>query len=143
VLGSLFVIAQQASAQHGNRAPLLLAFDPEVRALVAQPLLLAVGAVLIAGQVPESDIATDAWVASLATTLALATAWTLATAGFRLYALLLKATAPGNYALQALDGVEANLLRGRTDQVVIASGCSARCSVARFSAETRLRYQQR
>jgi hypothetical protein len=122
VLGSLFVVAQQATAQHGNRASLLLAGEPRVWALATHPLLVSVGSLLLAGQVPEANSAPASAVTAGAATLALATAWTLAAAGPRLYTLLAQFTAPVNYARAALNRADLFLETGETGLVVFRVG---------------------
>jgi hypothetical protein len=54
VLGSLFVLVQTMLQLWGTRASVMLGLDEQVQMLVAQPLIVASVALLIAGQVPDA-----------------------------------------------------------------------------------------
>lgn len=64
-LGSLFVIAQTAVATWGTRSPVMLMLDEDVSTSVSRPLVLAVAALLVAGQVPDSGSPPAALTAAL------------------------------------------------------------------------------
>ncbi len=67
VLGSLFVLSQQAVALHGARSAIVLPLNPRVRAVVARPLVITAVALLLAGQVPDAGEPSHAVTAAVAT----------------------------------------------------------------------------
>jgi hypothetical protein len=121
VLGSLFVVAQQAAAAHGTRAPLMLIYDPHARSLVVAPLLLSAGALALTGVAYERLSPPD-WQLAASTTLVLATCATLIFSAARLFSLLLQYTAPVNFAKVVLRGVDLFLEAGATGMVVFRIG---------------------
>jgi len=121
VLGSLFVVAQQAANAHGTRAPLMLIYDPRARSLVVGPLLVAGGALALTGFVYERQQPPD-WELAAATTLVLATAGVLVSSAARLFSLLLMYTAPVNFAKVVLRDVDFFLEGGATGMVVFRVG---------------------
>lgn len=97
VLGSLFVLGQQAVALHGARSAIVLPFHPRVRAVVVRPLVITATALLLAGQVPDAGEPSHAVTAAVAT-LALATIGVLRYSATSLQALYAEFTAPVVFA---------------------------------------------
>src|SRR4051812_47031627 len=104
VLGSLFVLGQQAVTLHGARAAILLPMNPRVQAVVWRPLLITALALLLSGQVPDSAAPREA-VTSAVATLVLATIGVLRYSAVSLQALYSEFTAPVVFTQQALAGV--------------------------------------
>ncbi|MDQ3934821.1 MAG: hypothetical protein M3340_09355 [Actinomycetota bacterium] len=73
LLGSAFVIAEQATSTYSSRAIPLVLLGSDLRHQLMRALLLAVAAVLLSGQVPDSGAPPDAVTAAVAT-IAIATA---------------------------------------------------------------------
>jgi len=65
-LGSLFVIAQTAVGTWGTRSPAMLTLDEDIAMSVSRPLVLAVAALLVAGQVPDAGNPPAALTAAIA-----------------------------------------------------------------------------
>lgn len=122
VLGSLFVIAQQATTAHGTRAPLALTFSYSVRGLVIRPLLIAIAALALSGQVPLAANDPTPAVCAAVTILALATAQILVSSATLLPALLQQYTAPMNFVGIVVEDVEAHLRNAWTGLVVFRVG---------------------
>jgi hypothetical protein len=121
VLGSLFVLGQQAVALHGARSAIVLPFNPRVRAVVVRPLVITAVALLLAGQVPDRGEPSHAVTAAVAT-LALATIGVLRYSAMSLQALYSEFTAPVVFAQQVLAGVRGFLEHGHTGYVVFRAG---------------------
>lgn len=121
VLGSLFVLAQQAVASHGTRAPLVMPFNPRIRGLITRPLAVAVIAVLLSGQIPDAGDPPAALTAAVAT-LVLATVAVLSHSAASLQAVFPEVTAPVVFTQQVLSGVQEMLERGETGLVVFRAG---------------------
>lgn len=111
ILGSLFVVSQQAISIHTNRAALLLAFDSAIERIVVRALIIAVATLCLALLIPDEGASSA--LGSFATVLVAATAFALAGAAVLLPSLVMRTTAPGSFALFAVEGVKDYLtLRG-------------------------------
>lgn len=121
VLGSLFVLGQQAVALHGARAVLVLPFNRRVQAVVWRPLLITAAALLLSGQVPDHGDTAPAVTAAVATMI-LATIAVLAYSATSLVALYSEFTGPVVFGQQVLAGVQEHLERGKTGLVVFRAG---------------------
>lgn len=133
VLGSLLVVAQQATTAHGTRAPLMLIFDPRARALVVGPLVLTFGALGLTGLVARKGPPSDALLAA-SSTLVEATAVVLVLSATRLFSLLLEYVSPFNFANAVLRNVDRLLAKRQTGMVVFRVGLlgeMARSSIRR------------
>jgi hypothetical protein len=119
ILGSFFVVNQQATQIHSNRASLILINDPRVQQAVARPLVIAVATLVLALLTSPRD---GAGVASLALVLVLATAFTLIRAATLLPYLITRATAPRNFVLYTLEMIQILLGGGETGLVVYRVG---------------------
>lgn len=86
ILGSLFVIAQMATASYGGRTVPLLLLEPRVQYQLARALFLAIAAVLLSGKAPAGHAPSHALTAGVAT-IALATASLLPLSAFALSSL--------------------------------------------------------
>jgi hypothetical protein len=135
VLGSLFVLGQQAVTLHGARAALVLPLNPRVQAVVWRPLLITAVALLLSGQVPDRGEPYHAVTAAVAT-LVLATIGVLTYSATSLQALYSEFTAPVVFAQQVL--AACNATSGAATPASWCSGrvCSRRCSGRPYSAGT-------
>jgi hypothetical protein len=124
VLGSAFVVVQQAITGYGNRAALMMIDDSGLRQLVIRPLLIAILALLLAGQVPDHGSPAPA-VSAAVTVAALATATAIVTSAGMLPALLTRFTAPVNFTRLVIEGGEGWLRAGFTSLVVFRVGLLA------------------
>lgn len=120
IFGSLFVVTQQATMIHSNRASLLLIYYRPVQQIVVRGLVMALATLLLSAIVPDGDV--GAGVAAFTLVLILATAFTLTGAAVLLPLLMSQTTAPGNFALFALDRVDEYLATEGTGLVVFRVG---------------------
>lgn len=119
ILGAFFVVNQQATHIHSNRASLLLLYDTQVHHAVARPLIISVATLALALVIPQDA---GGAVAALALVLVLATGFTLVSAATLLPYLITRVTAPRNFALFATDGIDVLLEGGATGLVVYRVG---------------------
>ncbi len=119
ILGAFFVVNQQATQIHSNRASLLLLYDSQVHHAVARPLILSVATLTMALVIPQDA---GPGVAALALVLVVATAFTLVSAATLLPYLITRVTAPRNFALFATEHVVELLQGGATELVVYRAG---------------------
>jgi hypothetical protein len=119
ILGAFFVVNQQATQIHSNRASLLLLHDPRLQQAVARPLIISIATLALA--LLTSDQA-GPLVASLALVLVLATGFTLVSAATLLPYLISRVTAPRNFVLYTLEMAEIFLVGGETGLVVYRAG---------------------
>lgn len=110
VLGSLFVVSQSASAAFGSQATLALMREPHVQALVVAPLVLAIAATLLSGQVPDAGRPHPA-VAAAVGVVALATCWRLIRSAAGLARLIQQFGDPRRYAFTAGRQLRYDLVR--------------------------------
>jgi hypothetical protein len=120
IFGSLFVVTQQATTIHSNRASLLLIYDLSVQRIVVRGLVMAVATLVLAVIVPDRGVSPE--VSAFTLVLIVATAFTLIGAAVLLPILMSQTTAPGNFALFALDRVGEYLATGATGLVVFRVG---------------------
>jgi hypothetical protein len=116
VLGSLFVVTQIMVQTYGQRSTLLLTEDPFVIQTVLRPLLIAVAALLLAGQVPDAGSPSNTLTAA-AETLAVATIFTSLRTAYLLVVVAIRYTAPISVASRATENVDAYLAVAETGQV--------------------------
>jgi hypothetical protein len=110
-LGALVGIAQLSINAYGHRAALMLVEDPVVAVSVIRPLVLAVAALLLAGQVPDSG-APDELVTSGFSALALLTIIVIVRSVGLLGATLLRYTAPLTFSEMVVSDVQDHLSIG-------------------------------
>jgi hypothetical protein len=119
ILGAFFVVNQQATQIHSNRASLLLLYDSQVHHAVARPLIISVATLAMALVIPQDA---GPAVAALALVLVVATAFTLVSAATLLPYLVTRVTAPRNFALFANEGADELLEAGAAELVVYRVG---------------------
>jgi hypothetical protein len=119
ILGAFFVVNQQATQIHSNRASLLLLYDSQVHHAVARPLIISVATLAMALVIPQDA---GPAVAGLALVLVLATGFTLVGAATLLPYLITRVTAPRNFALYATEDAADLLSVGATGLVVYRVG---------------------
>lgn len=115
ILGAFFVVNQQATQIHSNRASLLLLYDRQVHHAVARPLVISVATLGLALVIPDDA---GSGVSALALVLVLATGFTLFSAATLLPYLITRVTAPSNFAIYVNEDVEA-LLDGPITALVV------------------------
>jgi len=120
IFGSLFVVTQQATTIHSNRASLLLIYDLSVQQIVVRALVMAIATLVLAVIVPDQGV--SQWVSAFTLVLIVATAFTLIGAAVLLPILMSQTTAPGNFAVFALDRVGEYLTTNGTGLVVFRVG---------------------
>ncbi len=107
-LGALVGIAQLSINAYGHRAALMLIEDHAVAVSVIRPLVLAVVALLLAGQIPDSGDPPEAVTAGFAT-LALLTVFVIVQSVGLLGATLLRYTAPLTFSDLVVEEVQPHL----------------------------------
>jgi len=117
VIGSLFVLGQQAVNLYGSRAVVVLLEDAQTINLPLRAIALGVAALLLGGQVPDVGKPAHSVTAGAAT-IAVATAALLLSALGALFALLGQYTAPRNFMLRTTESVPSHLQSGALDTVV-------------------------
>ena len=118
VLGSLFVVSQGAASGFGSQATFALARDPRAQGLVIGPLVLAIAAVLLSGQVPDTG-EPEAWITAGVTTVAMATCWRLLRSAWGMYWILQQFGDPRRYAKMVERQLRVDLKR--RDATLVAS----------------------
>lgn len=119
ILGAFFVVNQQATQIHSNRATLLLLYDTRVHQAVARPLVISIATLLLVLLIP-ARVGTE--LAALAAVLVLATGFTLIGAATLLPYLMTRVSAPRNFAMYATEGTAELLEVGGTGLVVYRVG---------------------
>ena len=119
ILGAFFVVNQQATQIHSNRATLLLLYDTRVHQAVARPLVISIATLLLVLLIPVR-VGTE--LAALAAVLVLATGFTLVGAATLLPYLMTRVSAPRNFAMYATEGTGELLEIGGTGLVVYRVG---------------------
>jgi hypothetical protein len=97
IVGSVLVAGQLAVAAYGTRAAALLVNDPHLRGLVVRALLVVPPALLLAGQVPDSERPSDASASAASTIVLFLTFDLILAAAAQLPATLLQYTAPRHF----------------------------------------------